>query len=100
MHHLLTIGWLCAAWLFSAQPDCQGQRHEGLREGLWKCFYEDGQLQQEGNFVADQKHGSWKLYHTNGQLAAEGRYERDAEKGLWRFYDEDGQVIFENDYGQ
>src|SRR5688572_8965387 len=46
-------------------------------EGKYKSYYENGQLEDEGEYKADRSHGLWKSYHENGQQAQE------------RFYDED-----------
>jgi antitoxin component YwqK of YwqJK toxin-antitoxin module len=90
-------------WLFfmgtSYAENCKGDLKDGKKQGLWKCYYDDGKLQQEGNYENDKKEGVWKLYHSNGKLAAEGTYKADQEKGKWRFYDDNGTLLFEEDRG-
>lgn len=80
------------------QDNCKGEMKEGKRIDSWKCYYENGKLQTEGNYTADLKEGYWKLYHTNGKLAGEGNYEKDHEKGKWKFYDEEDKLMMEQDY--
>lgn len=77
---------------------CKGETKDGKREGVWKCYYDDGKIQAEGPYVADTKQGEWKLYHSNGKLAAVGAYEKGHEKGKWIFYDDNGAVLMENVY--
>ena len=36
-----------------------------------KQYYGNGQLEQEGNLVDNQRSGIWKIYYENGQLKSE-----------------------------
>ncbi len=60
-----------------------------LKIGLWKEYYENGQLKSEGKFQVDWywfcstkaiqkyyliKHGTWYYYHKNGTIKAFGDY--------------------------
>lgn len=40
----------------------------GLKQGRWKYFYEDGSLKEEGSFRNDKKDGFFKTYDRNGNL--------------------------------
>lgn len=98
------LGLLVCSLLFSATPalaqdNCEGETVDGVQTGHWKCFYEDGTLQQEGNYEAGQKQGEWKLYHSNGQLALKGPYKDGVETGTWIVYDETGTQIDSINYG-
>jgi antitoxin component YwqK of YwqJK toxin-antitoxin module len=46
----------------------EGAFLDGLMEGEWRFFREDGQLWQVGHFWAGEKHGSWIRYDRNGQV--------------------------------
>lgn len=100
MRNLLTSLFICFnITLCYAEENCKGEIVQGKKNGNWKCYYNDGKIQMEGDYMLDQKQGVWKIYHTNGQLAALGKYQNSIEKGKWIFYDEEGKVIHENDYG-
>ncbi len=34
----------------------------------YKSFFEDGQLEEEGNYINGKKYGEWKLYYQNGKI--------------------------------
>lgn len=100
MWKLLLIGYFLIADIKPNLTDnCQGDLVDGVKQGLWKCFYEDGKVQQEGEYVNDSKTGHWKFYHASGNIALEGNYDADQEKGKWIVYDEAGNPIDEIDYG-
>ena len=40
----------------------------GLREGIAKTYYENGNLKFEGTFKNGVLDGSWKSYYENGDL--------------------------------
>lgn len=40
----------------------------GLKQGRWKYFYEDGALREEGSFRNDKKDGFFKIYDRKGNL--------------------------------
>ena len=76
----------------NGQLEVEGNRKDGKREGLWKWYYENGQLAIEGNWKDGSREGLWKWYYGNGQLELEGNYGTDGWNGLWKWYYEDGQL--------
>ena len=44
------------------------------KEGLYKTYHKNGQLESEGNYVDGRMDGLWKFYHENGQLKLEGNF--------------------------
>ena len=44
------------------------------------------------NFKNDKKEGSYKKWYKNGQLNIEGNYENNSPIGNWPIYDEYGRV--------
>jgi TonB family protein len=40
-------------------------------EGTYKSYYENGQLEDEGEYKANRSQGLWKSYHENGQQSEE-----------------------------
>ena len=61
-----------------------------IKHGLFRSFYENGQLQSEGQYQHGAEEGLWRDFHENGQLAAEGSYHQGEEMGEWRFWNDDG----------
>lgn len=69
-----------------------------IKNGFYKSYYKDGQMESEGNYTDDKQHGSWKYYYENGQLQSTGTFNSDIPTGIWKEYDEDGNLVSENKY--
>ena len=54
---------------------------DGKREGLWKRYYENGQLSSEVNFKDGKRAGLWKEYDENGQLNEEVNFKYGKREG-------------------
>jgi antitoxin component YwqK of YwqJK toxin-antitoxin module len=46
----------------------EGAYLDGMMEGEWKFYRENGQLWQVGHFKAGEKHGSWIRYDRDGHI--------------------------------
>ena len=64
----------------------QGAISNGLREGEWFAFHENGQLHNQGSWKNGRKNGKWVSYHDNGQLKQEGNYKNGVRVGEWRVF--------------
>jgi MORN repeat variant len=67
-----------------------GDGSRWIRHGLFRAYYQSGNLASEGHYRDGSEHGLWRNYHENGQLATEGNYENGKEVGVWQFWKEDG----------
>jgi antitoxin component YwqK of YwqJK toxin-antitoxin module len=72
----------------------EGQYDEGLKTGIWKNYYENGQLKSIGNYESfgGEKNGGWKYYYENGQLKSEGRFLSGFRVSEWKYYHENGSL--------
>ena len=70
----------------------QGKFRNGLREGYWVRFHDNGQLNYRGNYKNGKKVGHWVHYYPNGQLGSKGDYKNGNRVGYWVRYWEDGTV--------
>jgi uncharacterized protein len=52
----------------------------GLKQGRWKFFYENGLVKLDGVYKDDKKNGYFKDYDENGQLLAVRKYVNDVEE--------------------
>ena len=78
----------------NGQLEVEGNRKAGNREGLWKWYYGNGQLELEGNYGTDGWNGLWKWYYENGQLAREERWRTSRKTPIYkRCWDEEGNKI-------
>ena len=93
--------------------------NDGMLEGKWTFWYENGQIQLKGNFkpyevlpederwerssryrfpARDSKDGKWTEWYENGQKKLEGHYETNRAEGKWTEWDENGQIMEEQYY--
>jgi antitoxin component YwqK of YwqJK toxin-antitoxin module len=90
---------------------------EGVLNGGWMSYFENGQIQRKGEFVDGMFHGKWeswsesgqKIYEVNyendsltgkyitwyqsGKLKERGTYKANVKTGVWTLYDETGGII-------
>ena len=86
--------------------------NDGMLEGKWTFWYENGQIQLKGNFkpyevlaedcraerssryifpARDSKHGKWTEWYENGQKKLEQHYKCGRYIGTWIYWYENGQ---------
>lgn len=86
----------------------EGRINNGLKEGLWKDYYEDGAtIRREVLYKNGQENGSWKSFWPDGSLMWEGVFRNgkflgsekeinqllnDEPEGWWEIWDE-GSLI-------
>ncbi|MEK9947147.1 MAG: hypothetical protein VW999_14315 [Alphaproteobacteria bacterium] len=68
----------------------RGQIVDGLREGAWIFFDDNGQRLSEGTFTDGKENGPWVFFHPNGQMASKGGFKNGASDGRWMFFNPDG----------
>lgn len=82
---------------------------EGLKQGTFKSFFDDGTVKKEVNYLDDQLHGYFREYDEGGKLLQTFRYERgvvveeiDEEAkeiiDFKRTFDDQGRMIFSGGY--
>jgi antitoxin component YwqK of YwqJK toxin-antitoxin module len=71
----------------------------GLRQGLWKEFYETGELRSEGHYLNSNPTGKWKYYLTDKTVEITGQYDKKGQKtGYWVWYYPDGSPLLEENW--
>ena len=70
-----------------------GDIKNGLKEGEWQEYHDNGQLWTKGSYKRGVKEGVWLNYYDNGQLFEKGYYEKGQEQGVWeKYWSEDGKL--------
>lgn len=69
----------------------------GEKEGLWREYYQNGNLRAEYHYQNGKKNGYGRQYWDGGVLLQEAIYENDLETGLVTWYNEQGQIIGEGE---
>ena len=54
-------------------------------------FYSDSTKAVEGNYTNGKKEGDFKLYFPNGQIEQFGKYSNDKKNGVWEYYYANGK---------
>ena len=75
-----------------------GKVVNGLKEGEWKGFYENGNLLWSGFYDKGLTVSKWTEYHNNGKIFTMGYYENGKKIGIWTFYNEQGKKIADEIY--
>ena len=70
----------------------------GNEHGAYERYYQDGKLEERGDYEAGFKSGKWEKYYPNGKLEYTGSYLKDNKIGQWKFYFADGKVEAEESY--
>lgn len=101
---LVLIGCSSREWLEKANTEgritarYQVDKKSGLRMGIYRSFYEDGQVFEESMYVNDTIEGVRKLYHPNGKLMIEEHYTNGLFEGPYRSWYPDGTLESEGQY--
>lgn len=69
-----------------------------LKNGLYKQWYESGQIRHEINFLDDKKHGLQRSYFQNGKIELEENYLFGKLSGKKKTWNIDGKLELEVDY--
>ena len=70
----------------------QGEMKNGIKEGEWVEYYEDGQLSYKGRYKNGEELGEWVLYYANGQLKEKGSFGTGRFEGEYFTYHANGQL--------
>ena len=71
---------------------------DGLPDGSFKSYYEDGQLKIMGNYNQGKEDGPFEKYHDNGKLKYKGNYKQGQKDGLFESYYDNGQLKLSGGY--
>ncbi|MEI7594395.1 MAG: hypothetical protein WCK02_01510 [Bacteroidota bacterium] len=72
---------------------------QGLKQGDWKEYYNDGTLKAIGKYINGLKMGDWKYFHANGKSEQEGKYYPAGQPdGIWKWYYENGVLEREEEF--
>jgi len=75
-------------------------RGNPVREGRTEHFDIAGHRVREENWLEGQPHGLWRTWYTNGKIRDQGRFQLGRRVGSWERFDEQGQLtsrkLFDN----
>ena len=65
----------------------------GLREGIWKYYFNDGKIKYEGSYSQGNPDKRHKYYYPYGVLKEDQYYELGIREKNWKKYDEEGNLV-------
>lgn len=65
----------------------------GLHQGLWKEYYETGELRSIGKYSNSKMVGEWKFLFPNQKVEIIGSYKNGKKDGEWFWYYPDGSIL-------
>ena len=68
----------------------EGNYRDGMQEGLWTTWYENGQRSAIDHFHSGLQDGLHTSWYANGQKALEGNYRAGKREGVWTRWDPNG----------
>ncbi|MFM1877012.1 MAG: hypothetical protein RL266_2749 [Bacteroidota bacterium] len=107
--------------LFAFGQDMNRTDENGLKQGNWKKLYKNGKVRYEGQFKDDKPVGLFKyyyengelqatnnhvgdgtvanhVYHKNGKIKAKGIYQGQLKDSLWQYFNENEILVLEETY--
>jgi antitoxin component YwqK of YwqJK toxin-antitoxin module len=95
----------------NGQKKFNGRYRNGIKNGKWKWWNEDGVIDSTGSYKNGLMHGQWKFYFSNGNLEGKGQYRdgngtergdtgisRHGRHGKWTFWYESGVLKTEQNW--
>jgi antitoxin component YwqK of YwqJK toxin-antitoxin module len=78
----------------------KGKFKDGMKEGKWTWWYENGQKETEGNYSGGKPDGEYTAWHKNGQIRLAWNYKKNAgfADGKMTMWYENGQKEHEENY--
>ena len=70
----------------------------GNEHGSYERYYENGKLEERGEYDTGYKTGKWEKFYRSGQLEFAGSYLRDNKVGSWKFYYPNGKIEAEENF--
>jgi antitoxin component YwqK of YwqJK toxin-antitoxin module len=83
----------CQSFYESGKLESTGQYFEGMREGEWLWYYEDGALMARCDYHADE--GQFSSYYPDGKILRSGRMLGLEREGMWTEWYENGDKRME-----
>jgi antitoxin component YwqK of YwqJK toxin-antitoxin module len=89
-------------WFFSISELIQfiifKKNNPDKEEGIFKTFYENGNIKSEQNYLNWKFNGKWKIFYENGNIKSENNYQEGKLNGESKEFYENGNIKSENNY--
>ncbi len=83
----------------NGQINTEGTYKENKKTGIWMSYHKSsGEKKNEGSYVLNKKDGLWVFYNSKGTKSMQGSYKLGVKDGEWFSYNSDGKVIETSKY--
>lgn len=86
------------AYKQSGKPKMEMNLIDGMKDGIVKIFFENGELNEIRSFKKNVMDGVWITYNETNIKVAEARYRNGKKDGKWSIWNEEGSLIYELEY--
>ena len=70
----------------------------GKKEGVFKKFYNTGELEINCIYNENKNNGEYIRYYKNGKIDTKGIYVEGLKHGIWEYFDQDGLLLQKIEY--
>jgi antitoxin component YwqK of YwqJK toxin-antitoxin module len=71
---------------------------QGMEDGVWKKYYENGKLKESRKFIKGNKEGEYLAWWPNGNMQLMYHFDGDEYEGACREWNESGLLVKEMNY--
>ena len=89
---------LWKSWYTNGQLNVETNFKDGRHDGLYRSWHYNGQLSQKTNYINGEEDGLHQEWYENGKLNTQGINKRGIKDGLWRIWYKNGQLMEEANY--
>lgn len=75
----------------------QGYYNYGVKDGLWRIWFENGFIKEHINWKNGLKNGNYLLNDSLGNLIIKGKFKNNLKSGKWINYKKNDTIIYKND---
>ena len=75
----------------------RGDLKDGKRAGEWEYYSADGTMLEKGRYKDDLRNGVWSSYYKSGQIKSKGIFDQGVQTGIWELYSKSGDLYFKGD---
>jgi len=76
----------------------KGQIFNGVRNGKWTAWDDQGRMLSTGNYIDGIENGMWTVWFPDGVKRYDGLFKDGKRSGVWKFYDDQGLLLKEIEY--
>ena len=89
---------VCRIFYSNGQVSEEMEWENGQKSGPWKQFFDNGKLQMEGSHLAGKRTGPFFYYFPSGNYESKGFFKGDQMDGTWVYMNLDGSVKLKVEY--